>query len=103
LRPYLLKNGRKYYGKDISLQKLRDESQFSKEGVSLLGISEAAEKLGFRTQGVKISYQQLLEEAPKPALLHWNQDHFVVVYPKSFPKKKNTGSKINIADPAAAL
>ena len=101
--PTCLKMIGKYYGKDISLQKLRDESQFSKEGVSLLGISEAAEKLGFRAQGVKISYQQLLEEAPKPALLHWNQNHFVVVYPKSFPKKKNTGSKINIADPAAGI
>ncbi|HEX5155501.1 MAG TPA: cysteine peptidase family C39 domain-containing protein [Parafilimonas sp.] len=51
--PACLKMVAKHYGKSISLERLRNDSQFSKEGVSLLGISEAAEKIGFRTQGVK--------------------------------------------------
>lgn len=44
----------KYYGKNFSLQSLRDKCHINREGVSLLGISDAAEKIGFRTIGVKL-------------------------------------------------
>ena len=68
-----------FYGKTYSLQKLRELAHISREGVSLLGLSEAAETIGFRTIGTRITSEQLLE-APKPCVVHWDQDHFVIVY-----------------------
>ena len=50
-----------YYGRRYSINKLRKEAGIGKEGVSLLGIGDAAEKIGFRTKGVKISFSQLIE------------------------------------------
>ncbi|MDR2915638.1 MAG: peptidase domain-containing ABC transporter [Tannerella sp.] len=84
----------KYYGRTYSLQYLRERSFITREGVSMLGISDAAESIGFRTNGVKISLEQLKKEAPLPCILHWNQNHFVVLY-----KIKN--DKYYIADPAS--
>ncbi len=95
--PTCLKIVAKHYGKTISLNLLRQEAQYSKEGVNLLGISEAAEKIGFRTQGVKLSFKQLIDEAPKPAILHWGQNHFVVL------TSKVKGKIMSIADPARGL
>jgi ATP-binding cassette subfamily B protein len=69
----------KYYGRNYTLQGLRDNCFLTREGVSLLGISEAAEKIGFRTTGVKITFEQLCK-APLPCIVHWKQQHFVVVY-----------------------
>ena len=69
----------KHYGKHYSLEKLREMTFITRQGVSLLGISEAAEKIGFRTMGVKITFEQLAE-APLPCVVHWKQEHFVVVY-----------------------
>lgn len=59
----------------------------------MLGISDAAESIGMRTQGVRISLQQLIEDVPLPCILHWNQNHFVVLY--DIRKNKNLlwGSK----------
>jgi len=58
----------KFYGKDISLGELRKKTQIGKEGVNLLGISEAAENIGFRTQAVKLNYEQLMDQALLPAI-----------------------------------
>jgi ABC-type bacteriocin/lantibiotic exporter with double-glycine peptidase domain len=69
----------KHYGKHYRLESLRDSCFLSREGVSLLGISEAAEKIGFRTTGVKISFEQRCE-APLPCIVHWKQQYFAVVY-----------------------
>ena len=69
----------KYYGKSYSSQTLREKSYITHSGVSMLGISDAAESIGFRTMGAKITLDQLLE-IPLPAILHWNQNHFVVLY-----------------------
>ena len=95
--PTCLRMVAKYYGKHYKLDTLRDRSFITREGVSMLGISRAAESIGFRTMGVKISFEQLKTEAPLPAIVHWNQNHFVVVY-------KITGRKgneiIHVADPA---
>lgn len=88
----------RHYKKNIHIQTLRDKTQISKEGVNLLGISEAAEQIGFRTNAVKITYQQLIEEALLPAILHGNQNHFVVAVPQ-----KTKGKKITVADPAKAI
>lgn len=70
----------KYYGKHYSAQTLRQKAQISKEGVSMLGIAEAAEGIGFRSIGIKVSLEKLLTEAPLPCVLHWGQNHFVVLY-----------------------
>ena len=84
-----------FYGKTYSLQKLRTLSHISREGVSLLGLSEAAETIGFRTIGARITIQQLLE-VPKPCVVHWDQAHFVVVY-------KYRKGVVSVADPAFGL
>lgn len=94
--PTCLRMIARHYGRNIPLQTLRDKSQIGKEGVSLLGISEAAEAVGFRTISAKLSLEQLNSEALLPAILHWNQNHFVVLY----KIKKN---KFFIADPGAGL
>lgn len=97
-----------FYGIDYSLDFLRANSFITKTGVSLQGISEAAEKIGFRTLKVKISYQQLLEEVPLPCILHWNQEHFVVLYDIrksfwSFLPWVNSEDKFVVADPGHDL
>ena len=68
-----------FYGKCYSLEGLREKSFITREGVSMLGISEAAEKIGFRSICVQVGYEKL-QEAPLPCIIHWNQQHFVVVY-----------------------
>jgi ATP-binding cassette subfamily B protein len=84
-----------FYGKNYSLQRLRQLAHITREGVSLLGLSEAAEAIGFRTIGARISFEQLFQ-APKPCVVHWDQEHFVVVY-------KIRKSKVYVADPAFGL
>ena len=69
-----------YHGKEFSLDYLRANSYITRSGVNLLGLSEAAEKLGLRTLAVKLTIDQLIEEAPLPCILHWNQEHYVVLY-----------------------
>jgi ATP-binding cassette subfamily B protein len=70
----------KHYGRTYSLQTLREKSFITREGVSMLGISDAAESIGLRTQGVRICTEQLADEVALPCILHWNQNHFVVLY-----------------------
>ncbi|MFD2572960.1 peptidase domain-containing ABC transporter [Spirosoma soli] len=78
--PTCLRMVAKHYGRSFTAQSLREKAQIGKEGVSLLGISEAAEAIGFRTMGVKIPFDKLAAEAPLPCIVHWSQNHFVVVY-----------------------
>ncbi|MDR0866261.1 MAG: hypothetical protein LBO74_15210, partial [Candidatus Symbiothrix sp.] len=68
-----------HYGQRYSLETLREKSHISREGVSMLGISEAAENIGFRTLGARLTFEKLVE-APLPCIVHWNQNHFVVCY-----------------------
>lgn len=91
--PACLRMIAKYYGRSYALQALRERSFITREGVSMLGISDAAESIGFRTSGVRITLEQLKSEALFPCVLHWNQNHFVVCY-----NIKN--DKYYIADPA---
>lgn len=93
--PTCLRMISKHYGKSFSLQKLREVSGLNKEGVSLLGISEAGEKIGFRTDGVVLGIN-LLSELDLPCILHWDKSHFVVLY------KVSKGNYF-IADPAQGL
>lgn len=85
-----------FYGKHFSLSDLRERCYITREGVSLLGISEAAQTMGFRCIGVKLSWNQFLEYANMPCIVHWNQKHFVVVY----KIKKNC---VYVSDPAQGL
>ncbi|MCM1301811.1 MAG: peptidase domain-containing ABC transporter [Bacteroides cellulosilyticus] len=89
-----------YYGKHYSLQNLRERCHISREGVSLLGISDAAETIGFRTTGVKLSWEQLRDEANLPCIVHWNQQHFVVVYKI---EKRRGQWWVYVSDPASGL
>lgn len=97
--PACLRMVSKYYGHHYSLQTLRQKCFITREGVSLLGISDAAESIGFRTCGVKITGEQLVNEAMLPCILYWNNSHFVVCYDI---KRKRGGKLIfYIADPAS--
>lgn len=78
--PSCLRMIAKFYGRSYSLQNLRERCFITRQGVSMLGISDAAESIGLRTQGVRIGWEQLIEAAPLPCILHWNQNHFVVLY-----------------------
>lgn len=89
-----------FYGRIWSLQTLRDKCHISREGVSLLGISDAAEAIGFRTMGVKISFEQLSNEAVLPCVVHWNQRHFIVVYRIEHRRGQTW---IHVSDPASGL
>ena len=88
----------KSHGKEYSLNFLRERSYITNAGVSMQGISDAAESIGYRTMGVRISFQQLVDEAQLPCIVHWNQNHFVVVY-----KIKKDGEAIYVADPGHGL
>ncbi|XZF14127.1 peptidase domain-containing ABC transporter [Chitinophagaceae bacterium MMS25-I14] len=100
--PTCLRMIAKHYGKDISINKLRENAHISREGVSLLGISEAAEKIGFKTLGSKITFAQLDADALLPCILHWGQNHFVVLPPQNYNGKNKRG-KILVADPGQGL
>jgi ATP-binding cassette subfamily B protein len=85
----------KHYGRNFKVQTLRKLCEINREGVSLLGMSDAAEKIGFRTLGVKLTPQQL-KDAELPCILYWRQTHFVVLY-------KIQNRKYYLADPASGL
>lgn len=84
----------KYYGKHYNASSLRNLAGFNRSGVSLLGLSTTAEHLGFRTRGVRLTFEQLSSEAPLPCILHWDKNHFVVLV----EIKKN---HVKIANPAS--
>ena len=108
----------KHLGKHFSVQTLRERAQATKEGVSLLGIAQAAESIGLTATGVNISLEELIGQMPLPCILHWGQAHFVVLYrikrPKSqithyLTRRKNSipppkeGLTFYIADPSTGL
>ena len=86
----------KHYGKTYSQQTLRERCFITREGVSMLGTSDAAESIGMRTMGVRISFDQLADEVLLPCIAHWRQNHFIVVY-----KIKN--NTVYVSDPAHGL
>ena len=107
--PTCLRMVAKHYGKHYSLETLRQKSFIGREGVSMLGISTAAESIGFRSIGVHISFQQLAE-APMPCIVHWKQNHFVVVYKIQCTMNNEQRTKgdipkgtVYVADPAQGL
>ncbi|GHV57604.1 ABC transporter ATP-binding protein [Bacteroidia bacterium] len=98
--PTCLRMVAKYYGRSYTLQTLRENSFITRSGVSLMGISDAAEKIGFRTTGYRLSFETFAEDMSFPCILHWNQSHFVVCYGIKY---SNDEYDIYIADPAKGL
>ncbi|HCC71632.1 MAG TPA: ABC transporter ATP-binding protein [Bacteroidales bacterium] len=94
--PACLQMVARFHGKKFSLSELRERSYITREGVSFLGISEAAESIGFRTIGVRIPFNKLAEDTPLPCIVHWRQKHFVVVY-------KVKKDHVYVADPGRGL
>jgi len=92
-----------FYGKKYTLQFFRDNSYITREGVSLLGLSEAAESVGLKTLSTKLSIEELiLKKDTLPCIIHWNKNHFVVlnkIKKRIFSKKKI----FQIADPAYGI
>lgn len=93
--PTCLRMVSRHYGKHFTADTLRQQTGFGKQGVTMLGISQAAEKIGFRTRGVKLHPEQLAD-VTMPCILHWNQSHFVVLVAY---KKRN----VTVADPAHGM
>ncbi|MFC0261898.1 cysteine peptidase family C39 domain-containing protein [Fontibacter flavus] len=85
----------KHYGKLISLKEIREISETTREGSSLLKLSDAAEAMGLKSIGAKLNFNKL-SEAPLPVIVHWNKHHFVVVY-------KIRKDIVYISDPAYGL
>jgi ATP-binding cassette subfamily B protein len=94
--PTALRIVAKYYGKHISSYKAQELCFLSREGSSLLNLSDAAENIGFRTRAVKLNLEKLHDDVPLPCIAHWGDNHFVVVY----KIRKNT---IYVSDPAFGL
>ncbi|MDF1698749.1 MAG: peptidase domain-containing ABC transporter [Saprospiraceae bacterium] len=92
--PTCLKMVARHHGKTLGLDRLRELTKISRNGVSLFAISEAAEKIGYKTMGALVTYEQLKEEVTLPAIIHWSQNHFVVLY-------KITKKKVYVSDPAS--
>ncbi len=115
--PTCLRMVAKYYGRSYNTAQLRELAEIGKDGVNLLGIAQAAERVGFKALGVKVTLNKLLEEAPLPCIVHWGQNHFVVVCSPPRPrwgsfssfsfKRRRTvrraGQGVEVADPAAGL
>ncbi len=85
----------KYYKMPIGLNRLRDMSNVSRYGTSMAALAEAAETIGFVTRGVRMGYEALMR-TELPAILHWEGNHFVVLY-------QITKKEVKIADPGVGI
>lgn len=98
--PTCLRIVAEHYGRRWSARTLRERCHTTHAGVSLLGISDAAESIGLRTAGVRLTWEQLRDEAPLPCIAHWRQNHFIVVYRI---RKRRGEWRVSVSDPAAGL
>lgn len=105
--PSCLKMITVFYGKKYSLEYFRELCYISKDGVSIVNIAGAAEQVGYRAMIAKLDIQQLADDCPLPCILHWNQDHFVVLYDIKEKTKllgaQKKGRTFIIADPAHGI
>ena len=84
----------RHHGRFYSLEYLREITFIGKDGVALIDISDAAEKIGMNTLAAKVGWDRLVDGLPLPFIAHWRQQHFVVVY-------EITPQCVRVADPAA--
>jgi len=82
-----------YYGRRYSIQTLREHSYITRQGVSMMGIVEAAEEIGLTAKGKRLSFKLLEQEASLPCIVYWQHHHFAVVY-------RIASSGVYVADPA---
>lgn len=88
-----------YYGRKYTPRYLREKCFISRQGVSLLGISEAAESIGLHSIGLRVPISRLIDDVPLPCIVHWNQNHFVVLY--RIENSRN-GRLFHVADPGGS-
>lgn len=88
----------KFHGININRAYLRECCSLGKDGVSLLSVSKAAEMIGLKTIGGRTHFNSLINELPFPYIIHWNQNHFVVVY--KIKKHQNGNYTVYVADPS---
>ena len=91
--PVCLQMIAEYYDKKSSVKQISVWAELDSTGTSLFGLSNAADSLNLKTLAVKIPFIFLVDDAPLPAIVHWNGNHFVVVY-------KANRRKVWVADPA---
>jgi len=94
--PSCLKIISRFYNKYYSLKFLREKCGISKDGVSFLDLSYAAESIGLKSLSVKATMMDLYEKIPLPCIVHWDNSHFIVVY-------KVTSKQVFVSDPAKGL
>ncbi|MCX8486041.1 MAG: cysteine peptidase family C39 domain-containing protein, partial [Crocinitomicaceae bacterium] len=87
-----------FYKKDLSLSYLRNESQMTREGISLLSVDNTCKKIGFDTMCGQFTIDYLVENFDSPVILHWNSNHFVVL--KRIIKKRNNQFLFVVFDPS---
>ncbi|NSL87705.1 peptidase domain-containing ABC transporter [Chitinophaga sp. Mgbs1] len=91
--PTCLKMIAEHYGRKFPLQYLRNISKLTRQGVTMADLEATAEQLGFNTLPASLHIQVLTDKAPLPCILHWEKQHFVVLY-------DITKTHAFIADPA---
>lgn len=94
--PTCLRMIAKFYGKNYNIQSIRELCEINKEGVSMFGLKNASQQLGFQTIAAEIDFETLITRAPLPCIAHWKQNHFVVII-------KADDKKVVVADPANAV
>ena len=82
-----------FWGKEVSVNQLSKKCVMTTEGVSFLSIVETSKSIGLKTHSTRLNADDLTSSMRSPCILHWNQNHFVVLY-----KVKN-GKTFYIADP----
>jgi ATP-binding cassette, subfamily B, bacterial len=92
--PVCLQMCTEFYDGRIGLKQLTELTQMDDTGTSLLALSNAADSIGFEKIACKLSVEKLINDVPLPAIVHWNENHFVVVY------NVIDGKEIWVADPA---
>jgi ATP-binding cassette subfamily B protein len=86
----------RHYGREYPRQFIREACPHDRQGASLSSIAHGAERLGFRTLSVKVSFDDLKQKAPLPCIAFWPHGHYVVVH-------RIRGNRVYVADPAAGL
>ncbi|WP_338877040.1 peptidase domain-containing ABC transporter [Spirosoma sp. SC4-14] len=94
--PTCLRMISKFYGKTLDAAYLREIASLARDGTTLGGLADAAERIGFGTLALNAPYDTLAEQIPLPCIAHWRQRHFVVVY-------EANPSKVLVADPGHGL
>ena len=94
--PTCLRMIARHYGRFFDAEFMRNKCAITREGVSLAGISDAAEAIGMSALAVEVSFETLRDEVPLPAIAHWRQRHFVVVY-------RIKRDRVYVADPGFGL